>query len=68
MCVVTLRVLCLLEKIRFIKVYEATTEFFFFSFTFSCTKIAFTVSTYKACASLLSFLCCAMSNSLSSLQ
>lgn len=30
MCVVTLRVLCLLEKIRFIKVYEATTEFFFF--------------------------------------
>lgn len=47
MCVVTLRVLCLLEKIRFIKVYEATTENFVFSlsFTFSCTKIAFTVST-----------------------
>lgn len=33
MCVVTLRVLCLLERIRFIKVYEATTENFVF-FTF----------------------------------
>lgn len=47
MCVVTLRVLCLLEKTRFIKVYKAKTEnfVFSFSFTFSCTKIAFAVST-----------------------